>query len=254
MSADLLDISKVDLIKGKEFHDPIPLKFWFSRYDEFSDFTSGSLDGLSSVVLDVPDISVHKTTDSNKINTMCVLQAEFSITDSTKPKFLIGTFGASTCIIVSGYDSINKIGFVMHIDEMSDIDMNQMLECQLEKMYPDISKFGFDVVILGGDSTTSKLFIDIIFLSFSFSKNEKFTFKITGKQIFGSSSVLLDTMTGNLYKYTNLTLSDSEKERLDKYSHKVMEIARTTCSGIKKPKSSIKYVPVEYSKSIADID
>ena len=172
----------------------------------------------------IPDIT-YKTGPFNQDNLKTVLQHEFSITDSTKTKYLIGTFGVGPCIAIIGYEPEHNIGFVSHIDSLTTPYEHNGIVGMLSDKYKNMN-LNFELYIIGGDSDTVEQ-LKILYNKWKVFKHTPygteylFTFNVLGKNILGNNpkEVILDTKNGQLYLYKDKTkLSNNENRRLTRFT------------------------------------
>lgn len=180
------------------------------------DYHSGHHDSLSREVNDIKDVDVSCFVEHNKYQ--CVLQREASIIDGTSEHKVVGTFGAGPCVILAGIDSGNKIGFVTHIDSMTNIVQSiRSIFSRISYNYKTSSPLHFNMMIAGGQLGTSEDMINkIVEVSNRdyIQKTAKLDF--IGKCVLstiGSMSLGVDLTTGD-FVGIKAQVTEKEKTRL----------------------------------------
>lgn len=155
-------------------------------------------------------------------NTNCILQREYIIYNNNNSKYIIASFGASSCIILCLRNRITNLTFLCHIDSMT-VDY-------IKHFTPFIPN-ETDLYIIGGNNTTINMIhtlLNIILLM---------NFKITYAHLndFNSNSFAINCKNGIFYidseinvNYLNNTpITNSRINRLmilDKYKSELINI------------------------------
>jgi len=82
---------------------------------------TGKFKVVSSATKPKPFINDNRKHSVDDPKAVEVFQREYAITSATTKKPVLQTFGASTCVIVTLYDSKSKLGVITHIDGITEV-------------------------------------------------------------------------------------------------------------------------------------
>ncbi len=139
-----------------------------------------------------------------------VAMREQAVTKATDDKPVLATYGIGPCIALVGYDPVNKIGFLTHYTNATELKHSfTSLLCALNRAG---CNYGFDVRIVCNDSFSSEKEIDLL-------RNLVEHRNLHGMRMVEedlepsgeiSKSIALDTRTGEVFSYNPLEDPDRE--------------------------------------------
>ncbi len=148
-----------------------------------------------------------------------VFQHEYAITRATDRRPILQSFGAGPCVIVTLYDSVNKIGSIAHVDGTTDI-YNSFDQTFAElNLLRRKNNSPIEARIMGGAKGLSEKIVYAIQdrlaeQGVSIVERDFLHYSING----GSASIQLDTKTG---KVTNYNETNSTRTDLDEHVRKL---------------------------------
>lgn len=149
-------------------------------------------------------------------NTVCVVQHEYAVTQKGSAKPILGTFGASPCVILAIYDEQNKIALLAHIDAGTNLD-------SLQKTLAKMSIQHSVAYIYGGNKEDPLEFDEVI----AFVKKNQI--EIKSQALTSTSepaSFAINADTGKIYlpvEAHHLDVNATVKKKIQEYDSKSAE-------------------------------
>jgi hypothetical protein len=169
------------------------------------------------------------------------LQSELAVTIATDKKPIVASYGAGPCVIVGGYESINKIAFVVHFSNAREIRKDG------GEIFYSISKWAkasittpIQIHLRGGKkgSETSEATIKAIRVWMT--QRKDLPMEIASEDILdngcrGSKSLSIDSRNGTVSKYDPLT--NPQHRKLDAFAY------MAAITNVYNPKITLAYSP-----------
>lgn len=157
----------------------------------------------------IPNISSYNHFQYTEGQSVNVRQKEFAFTHGDDDRYILQTYGLGPCVCICGYSSELRIGFLSHVDTMTNLSV--FFE-QLAGTLNRFDKTNFNVWLIGGDNNTQSI-IDIVDKVTELDNRSKHNIRIMGKDILKNvdQSVALNTRTGAI-KNNALVIKEPDDE------------------------------------------
>ena len=137
------------------------------------------------------------------------LQSELAITIATDKKPIVASYGAGPCVIVGGYEAINKIAFIVHFSHEGEVRTNgHCIFYNTSKLAKERITKPLQIHLRGGvEETTSEATVKAIRIWMTARKDipmESASEEILGNGFGGGKSLSIDSRNGTVSEYDPL--------------------------------------------------
>jgi hypothetical protein len=138
-----------------------------------------------------------------------ILQSQAGFTIATDKKPIVATFGCGPCVALGGYDSINKIAFVVHFATVEEVRISaDLIFCNINRLAMKKINKPVQLHLRGGFKHVSEDIIEAIEILIK--TNENLSMEFVSKDILDSrgmtgKSLSIDSRTGTISNYSPKT-------------------------------------------------